>query len=446
MTEDQLESAAEMAVFDAEKLGAREAEAYASSIRGLRAEVVDGYLHYSSIFNEVGVGIRIVEDGATGFSFTNSLTKKDIRDAVERAFHLCKSSRPDFPPATLPKSLGKNQIGDSYDPRIAKINVESVVNLAKEIVDGIMEVDKKHELHARGSVRSVELIRAVDTAGAGIVTESVTMLQGLARATLRSDPLSSWSEWDGVRVGSLDGASEGSTAAENCLSLKNASKLADKPGPMLLDKQALASIMSVAWRVFDASWGGHLELGHQIGQPFLSIYDDEVAPNGISSRGFDDEGLKTGLIRLVESGTVTTLLTNYRWAQKLKLNPTASAYRYGDRPFTASPQIGPTNISIKGDNEDLGEMLKGTRGGIHVIDARNVKLIGKMLTFSAFPAFEISNTGEDSSPVRPVDISIPIEQFFKRIIAVESGKKEYPGVSASAVALSSSRGARVGVP
>jgi PmbA protein len=435
LTEDQLESAAEMAVFDAEKLGAREAEAYASSIRSLRAVIVDGHLYYSSIFNEVGVGIRIVEDGATGFSFTNSLTKKDIRDAVERAFHLCKSSKPDFPPATLPKSLGKNQIGDSYDPRIAKINVESVINLAKEIVDGINEVDKKHELSATGSVKSVELIRAVDTSGAGIVTESVTMLEGLAKATLRSDSLTTWTEWNGVRVGSLDGASEGSTAAENCLSLKKQMSENEHPSLLVLDRQAFASIMSVAWRVFDASWGDRFQMGQQVGEPFLSIYDNELAPNGISSRGFDDEGLKTSVVHLVQSGIVSSYLTNYRWAQKLKINPTASAFRYGDRPFTSAPDIGPTNISISGDGQKLDEMLRSAKGGVHVVDARNVRLIGKTLTFSAFPAYAISSSGEDSTALRPLDLAMPVETFFRGIAGVESGKKEYPGVSASAVLL-----------
>ncbi|MGC8631976.1 MAG: TldD/PmbA family protein [Thermoprotei archaeon] len=436
MTEDQLESAAEMAVFDAEKLGAEEAEAYASSIRSLRAEVVNNTLYYSSIFNEVGVGIRIVEDGATGYSFTNSLTKKDIRDAVERAFHLCKSSRPDYPQASLPKSLGKNQIGDSYDPRIAKINVESVVNLAKEIVDGVKQSDPQGELYAHGRVRSLELIRAVDTSGAGIVTESVTLLEGLAKATLRSNPLSSWTEWSGVRVGTLDGIVEGSTAAENCLSLKNLKQAENENRNLLfIDKPAFASIMAVAWRLFDASWQNKFKIGQDVGQPFLNLYDDEAAINNISSRGFDDEGLKTGLIPLIENGTVKTHLNNYRWAKKLSINPSASAFRRGQRPFTTAPQIGPTNLAIKGDDEDRDELIKSARGGVHAVDAKDVNIMGNKLVFSAFPAFKINDSGEDAYPLTPIQYVIDAGDFFKSITGIERGRKEYPTISSSSLTL-----------
>ncbi|MFP3220333.1 MAG: metallopeptidase TldD-related protein [Candidatus Marsarchaeota archaeon] len=437
MTEDQLESAAEMAVFDAEKLGAQEAEAYASSIRSLRAEVINGALYYSSIFNEVGVGIRIAEDGAIGYSFTNSLTKKDIRDAVERAFHLCKSSRPDYPQASLPKSLGKSQIGDSYDPRIAKINVESVVNLAKEITQGIQEADPHGELYARGTVRSLELIRAVDTAGAGIVTESVTLLEGKARATVRSDPTLSWTEWEGVRVGTIDGLVEGSTAAGNCLSLEKTVKYEGDPlaQPLLLDKQAVASIMRTAWRFFDASWQGKIPLGKEVAQPFISVYDDEAAVNSVSSRGFDDEGLKTGLITLVENGTVKSYLNNYRWSRKLGMNTSSSAYRYGSRPFTAHPEIGPTNITMRGDDQSAEELSKAARGGLRITDAHDVHIIDGKLAFQAFPAFQLNAFGEDAAALRPVQVTIDASDFFHSIQGVERNKREFPFVTAPSLLL-----------
>jgi len=436
LTEDQLESAAEMAIFDAEKLGAEEAEAFASSLRVLRVKLVNGRLGESSIFNEVGVGIRIVEEGAVGYSFTNSLTKKDISDAVERAFHLCKSSRPDDPPASLPKSLGKSQIGDAYDPRIAKMNVESVANLAKEISDGAEAGPDSACTSSESLAQSTELIRAVDTAGAGIVTESTTLLQGMARASRKDAPLLGWTEWGGIRVGVLEGSQIGQTAAENCALLGQLQPV-ESQFPLLLGRWASHQLLGVIWRLFDGSWSSKPLLGERLGPDFLSVLDNPADPDALAGRGFDDEGLKTGPVHLIDGGMMVGYLTNFRWSRLLGVGPSASATRNANRPFLSTPGIAPTNLTVRGNDMELEDMLEEAKGGVHVLGIRSATLNGNLLSFTVFPSFSIDKHGEDGSPLLPFDLSLDLRQLLSVIRGVEKQGTSYLGSSAPSILFAS---------
>ena len=80
------------AIITGEKLGARFVEARFDDfyIREIKAEMEK--IDDVKAIRRVGLGVHVYQNGATGYSFTTGLLKKDVEDATKRSFKIAKSS------------------------------------------------------------------------------------------------------------------------------------------------------------------------------------------------------------------------------------------------------------------------------------------------------------------------------------------------------------------
>ena len=77
------------------KNGADEAEAFISTSDNTSIDIERGQIVRSAKNFDQGIGIRGIYKKAIGFSYTNNLTLKNIKDASIRAIKAAKASKPD---------------------------------------------------------------------------------------------------------------------------------------------------------------------------------------------------------------------------------------------------------------------------------------------------------------------------------------------------------------
>ncbi|MEM3770623.1 MAG: DNA gyrase modulator, partial [Candidatus Bathyarchaeia archaeon] len=138
---------AELAVKTCRKLGADEVEVFVQN-----QQVVEVVLERAEIQNErfktqSGIGIRVIKDKRLGFAFASKLSKESIEETCKTAVSLAKVSVPNPEWVSLPtkERLPKTPEG-IYDPEIANISGEKMLNLVINAYDAAKGYDKRVDI------------------------------------------------------------------------------------------------------------------------------------------------------------------------------------------------------------------------------------------------------------------------------------------------------------
>src|SRR5690606_27637457 len=102
-------------------------------------------------------------------------------------------------------------------------------------------------------------------------------------------------------------------------------------------------------------------LKDRLGQPLFAkgvrVLDDPHRPRGLGSSPFDDEGVTTERLAVVEDGVLTTWLLNTASARQLKMQTTGHA----SRSLAGAPGVGGHNVTLE-PGPDSPEALMAAAG------------------------------------------------------------------------------------
>ena len=102
--------------------------------------------------------------------------------------------------------------------------------------------------------------------------------------------------------------------------------------------------------------------GKRIASRELSLVDRAVRGPHARCRPFDDEGVKTRTLRLIEDGIFTDVLTNRYFAAHYGERPSGSL----TKPFRSAGVIQPTNLTIDAGAETRADLLR--QGTLYITD------------------------------------------------------------------------------
>ncbi len=415
----------EYTINEARRLGAEFADIRIVEHRHLEITVREGVPEVSTGV-DYGVAIRFYVNGSIGFSYTTDVTRQSILRALEKAASMAKAAQP---VTRLPKPIELKPI-EAVETWPQKKSVEDV-SLEKKLAD-LTDLDKLLASNERVKSRTIvywELVekKAYASTEERYVEEQRTLTRVAATIVAREGTV--------VASGSRSiGSIKGYVLWEKESQEDFAKKLLDRVLGQLKAKTPRAGIFPVvlapeAIGVFIHEAFGHLaeadsiasgsalsgKLGEKVASELVTIVDDPTVDDGFGTFKYDDEGVKTSKVIIVEQGVHKQFMTDRLYASHFNVEPTGNGRA---ESYRVKPIVRMRNTLLMPGTHRLEEMIEDIKFGYYIVATRGGQTnLDGSFQVGVQEAYEIVN-GEVGEPVRNLSISGNTLETLKNIDAV----------------------------
>ena len=381
----------------------------------------DGDVQEINTGMSLGVRIRVLNNGAWGFAYTNDISKLD--EIAETSIKLSNSLKGDI-------SLSKADIIQDKVATDVKIPLSDVsIEEKKEIMSDASKAANLDEVTSTtvsySDAQGKEIILSSEGTNIQMNTSRVAMFLNAA-ATNGEIIQFGHNSIGGVKgfeaISNTDIEKFGREIGQKAVRLLNAESAPSGKFQIIADPNLTGVFIHEA--LGHAVEGDLIlqndsilkdKLGSKIGSDIVNIYDDASLKDGFGYYPYDVEGVKTKPNHLVENGKLISLLNSRETASKLNMQSSGNTRSIiADQPIVrmSNTYLQPGDMSFEELIEDIndGIYLKGSRGG--QVDT------GKgIFQFNAAEGFKIEN-GEISTPLRDVSLSGNILETLNNVDAI----------------------------
>ena len=395
----------ERALDAAHRLGAGYADVRVVERSNEQLTVKNGQLEAATSNQSAGFGVRVLVDGAWGFSASALLEPAEADRIAREAIDIARASAlaqqgpvelDDTPPVTdsYRTAYREDPFAVSLDEKL-RLLMDADAAMARVPGVAIREgsVTAGREIKTFASTTGARIDQEIVESGGGIEATAVND----SEMQQRSYPSSFGGQmvtggFEAVRA--LDLAEHAQETAELAVALLDAPQCPSGEMDLILDSTQVALQIHESCghpteldRVFgtEASFAGTSflttdKLGSlRYGSEQVSIDADATAPGGLGTFGYDDEGVPAQNVPLVENGLLVGYLTSRETAPQIGRRSMGSA-----RAWTWShiPLIRMTNINLRpGDAGSLEDLIADTREGIFMSVNKSWSIDDRRLNF-----------------------------------------------------------------
>jgi TldD protein len=343
---------------------------------------VDGIKSSSS----KGFGIRVIADGAWGFSSSFVLTDEEISRVAEEAVDIAKASaKTKIEDVTLSKiEIYQDRVEeqvkiDPFSVPITKkisilLDADKLMNLQGIILRrGGMYFSKEWKTFASSEGAYLELERAISNAGISAIATDGKDVQ------TRSYPSSFGGDYQ----------RKGFEFIEEVKLLENAWRIANEAIQLLSAKPCPSGKMDIILESSQLALQIHESCGHpteldrvlgeeasfagnsfltpeklsnfKYGSDIVNIVAGATAPYALGGFAYDDEGVKAKKIYLVKNGEFVGYLNSRETSKKLGLEPMGAMRA---ESWNRAPIIRMTSINLEPGDKAFEELVSGVNDGI----------------------------------------------------------------------------------
>lgn len=310
--------------------------------------------------SSAGYGIRLMHNGGLGFSYAEK--EEDIEKATETAKSLAKySPRPDFYfPARQDYPSMKLK-----DEKIAGMDAKQL----KEIFEKVREGAEKYSGNAQISIGINSDYFSIENSSGFTGGCESTSIQ-VAAEVMDENGFGMFSNAFTFLPDDNEFYRIGETAAERAKESKNPEKVESGKYVVVFEPEALDDLMDILLPSFNGEWKKRKisylcdKIGERVFSENLNIHDNPLLRDGVNSQPFDDEGVASQSMKLVDNGVVRDFIYNIEIAS---LEGVPDKGRCTRPSYNAMPGIGFSNIVIgTGDmSEEEGEISVLSFHGAH---------------------------------------------------------------------------------
>ncbi len=411
-------------------LGVDFLEARAELVRSQTFIMKNGVLDATGYDVKEGIGIRVLHDGSLSFVTVEDLTKEKIKDAVEYALKLAKSSeRKDKIKFSKEKS-SKAKWTVKEKEKLDDVSLKDKIDFLKN-VDGSMKSSKFRFIQF--SIMASEKFYA-NTDGSRIrsfiprLSLFYSFIIKEKKEVQRMLELGGSGGWEVTKSWKLD---ERVNEEVNALrKISEARKIKPRKMDLILSPEVVGIIMhesvghpSEADRIFgreaaqagesymDKSW-----LKKKISKDFVNVVDDPTVKGSYGYFAYDDEGIKTRRKFLIKKGKIYEFLHNRETASimKTKSNGSSRAEIYFKEPI-----IRMSNTFMLPGDHSFEELIEDIKKGVYIKSYNEWNIDDKRWNekYVGCEAYLIEN-GEIKEPIFAPVLEITTGQFFKKIDAL----------------------------
>jgi PmbA protein len=311
----------------------------------------------------VGIGIRLVKNGRVGISSTNDV--EDVKGLVQRALEVSAFGPRAF--FQLPGPAAFEHV-DIYDPAVEGVSVEEMVELGRSAISQL-KADNKDVQYEGGlsTARSADLL--VNSKGLSISSSSTSTGFGLSGTWVRGTDML----FVGDRVSScrpVQGIS--AVIAGIREQLEYARETVQAPTghlPVVFTPRAVAGML--LGPLLSALNGRNVlqgtsplvgRKGEMVFDRRFTITDEPLLAYRTGSRPFDDEGVASRRLPLVENGMVMNFFYDLQTAGEAGVESTGAA----SRGLDSMPSPSSSNLIIAAGEAAYRDLLASVKDGLLV--------------------------------------------------------------------------------
>jgi TldD protein len=431
--DSNLQDLADKAIRYATDSGAQYCDARAEQQERKSALIENGEIEHVRTNNDIGIGIRLVKEGAWSFcSITNPNSVEQIKDVVNDALrnslHYAKNRKNKI--NLYPNSINKIKIDF---PVLKKPELEELIEIGfecnkiisdtpriiKSIVNPWYTNNSRYFVNSEGSeiIQNFTdvIVEMVATAHESGLTQSINITEG-GRGGIEQI-----SNENKIQQSAQEIALKASQLIDAKPAKEEKARVVMNPDFVSLLTHEILGHPSEADRVLgkEMAWAGGAwwkgKIGEKIGSEKLNVFDDPTIKESLGWYYFDDEGVKTKKTTLVENGILKNHMQNRETAQIFNTpstgNMRAASYRF-------MPLIRMACTCIGNGDWDVDEMIKEVKNGYLISNMKVPSIDMKRYNWSISCQYaqRIEN-GEITDLLRDVIVMGIAPEFFESIDA-----------------------------
>ncbi|EMJ96175.1 TldD/PmbA family protein [Leptospira alstonii] len=398
----------------------------ASESKDVGIELFRKRVSNTELSNSRGIGIRLIQSGKPGYSYSEKLSEEALTQMVEDAVAQAKISDPldiDLPGTSELPNIHIR----SYEESLESLGFEWLKSTGEKLDDLAWSVGEKIE-NVPYSYAGKTWSRFILANSNGLFHSEKSNLVSAGVALVATDGKSKKMGGytrSGLDLERIQPEFIVSTAAERSMALLGASPVKSGSYPIVLSNRISPQIFGMFSSPFSADSVqkglSRLEgkLGSQIASKNWNVFCDPHVVDYPGSRLLDAEGVLTRKKAVIENGVLQTYLYNLESAKKEGVSPTGNAVRsYGGRVGTSF-----NNYVVPKGDKSLKELLNAYPECIYVL-----KLEGGSGCSAVSGEISIGVQGiyyKNGMPVHPVDRITMNLNFFDLLFRIEGISNEY---------------------
>ncbi|MDP8227331.1 MAG: TldD/PmbA family protein [Candidatus Celaenobacter polaris] len=381
-----------------------------------------GELHDIESQFQSGIALRIIKDGKLGFSYTKNLI--DREEFLQNALDSLKGGVQapyDFPHTSELPTL------KTYNEHINEVTSSSMVENCTRIADiFIKNTDAEIEIVAYKEVLNQRIINSQGTDVHSKIGSTGYWLSlvypgggaGISRVYEEKIPFP-------VSRNILD----------NLVKMYNdSSKVVTIPGGKMKILFMPGSMYTLLWRLNSGTSAKSIhedispikkDIGKQIVSEAITFYDDPLDDEVPGARSFDDEGVPTKKMNIIEKGVLKNFFYDINYAQKLSKQSTGHGYRasmWGGDTITMKPTPRLAHPRIAPGEKSFGELVAMMDKGIildGVMGAHSGNIPNGDYSVGVSPGLYVEK-GEIVGRVKDVMVAGNVYDTLKKVVAIEN--------------------------
>lgn len=385
-----MERLIEFAIDSARSMGAEYAEARLQM--DFRESIImkNSVLEASAFEEQMGLGVRVLIDGSLGFASINTLRKRNVEEALKRAFKMAKSASKLMKKKIL---MGKGDLGNDkveVKPRVKFVDVDldSRVSLLREADEQTIEAASARDVKVPARMINLDtwitekIIVTSDGANIRSVIPRVALFAFITVFHPQKGPVQRY--FNLGETGGWEVAERWNLPKlfyEETYALSNILLEAAKPPEGKMDAILGPEVVGIvshescghpseADRILgrEAAQAGETflkmdSIGLKVGSPQVNVADDPTLKGSFGFYMYDEEGVKARRRILIKEGVVNEFLHNRETASVFEVESNGSSRSVA---YNREPIVRMANTFFMPGDYSKEELFEDVRDGIYI--------------------------------------------------------------------------------
>lgn len=439
MTMKDYRSLASELVSELKKQGADAADVFILSSVGFNTTVRLGKIERLQQSISKGLGLRVIKNGAMANTFTTDFNDRAVKDLARETMQIVQVSNADKHNGLAPKEMLGSYEGKLllFDPSLEKLTPEKKIEMARSAEEVGLKYDKRIK-NANGTSWNDSRSQTTLANSDGFVGQ-YQMTQASLSVNLLAEDEDGTKQTDGFYTFGrylntlASPQSVGEEAGRRVIRKLGGRKVKSAVVPVVLDPRVGSFLLG---DIFGAASGGSIyrrmsylidKVGQQVASPMVTIVDDAIMADGVASRPFDAEGIRSSNVVVVEKGMLKQYVCDSYSARRLNLKPTGNAAR----SYQGNPGVNSTNLYIRNGDTNPADIIKSVKSGLYLDRVGGQGLNSTTGDFSMGANGQWIEDGELTHAVQEITVAGNVLKVLNNVKAVGNDLSFKLGTTAS---------------